>query len=202
MLSHMAWLSEEILRACEEKVNIAQAAYVSVRPSLLPCPCRHQPKLQVDRHIRLVDQAIKEQQISISLGMRSGTQPAPIVLPDIVVPRLARPPRTAESPELDEDMTTLGIVVHSTPQSPKGKGKKNARKKHPAEEIRPEDVPDTRRSTRKTITAGPAVPQYVIPPSNSHMDPKEPRYCHCGGVSYGKMIACDGKKCKGLWVSV
>jgi hypothetical protein len=30
MLSHMAWLSEEILRASEEKVNLAQAAYDSV----------------------------------------------------------------------------------------------------------------------------------------------------------------------------
>src|SRR4051812_9290094 len=29
MLSHMAWLSEEILRASEEKVNLAQVAYDS-----------------------------------------------------------------------------------------------------------------------------------------------------------------------------
>lgn len=30
MLSHTAWLSEEIQRASEEKVNLAQAAYDSV----------------------------------------------------------------------------------------------------------------------------------------------------------------------------
>lgn len=30
MLSHIAWLSEEILRASDEKVNLAQAAYDSV----------------------------------------------------------------------------------------------------------------------------------------------------------------------------
>jgi hypothetical protein len=35
MLSHMAWLSEEILRASQEKVNLAQAAYDSVSRSLL-----------------------------------------------------------------------------------------------------------------------------------------------------------------------
>jgi hypothetical protein len=35
MLSHIAWLSEEILRASEEKVNLAQAAYDSVRPIFL-----------------------------------------------------------------------------------------------------------------------------------------------------------------------
>lgn len=37
MLSHIAWLSEELLRTSEEKVNLAQAAYDSVRlyyPSL------------------------------------------------------------------------------------------------------------------------------------------------------------------------
>jgi hypothetical protein len=32
MLNHMAWLSEEILRASEEKVNLAQAANDSVSP--------------------------------------------------------------------------------------------------------------------------------------------------------------------------
>jgi hypothetical protein len=32
MLSHIAWLSEEVLRASQEKVNLAQAAYDSVRP--------------------------------------------------------------------------------------------------------------------------------------------------------------------------
>ena len=31
ILSHIAWLSEEVLRASEEKVNLAQAAYDSVR---------------------------------------------------------------------------------------------------------------------------------------------------------------------------
>lgn len=31
MLEHTAWLSEEVLRASEEKVNLAQAAYDSVR---------------------------------------------------------------------------------------------------------------------------------------------------------------------------
>jgi hypothetical protein len=33
MLSHIAWLSEELLRASEEKVNLAQAAYDSVSHS-------------------------------------------------------------------------------------------------------------------------------------------------------------------------
>jgi len=36
MLSHMAWLSEEILRASQEKVNLAQSAYDSVSVSQRP----------------------------------------------------------------------------------------------------------------------------------------------------------------------
>jgi hypothetical protein len=35
MLSHMAWLSEEVLKASEEKVNLAQAAFDSVGGSSL-----------------------------------------------------------------------------------------------------------------------------------------------------------------------
>ncbi|KIM53233.1 hypothetical protein SCLCIDRAFT_1158449 [Scleroderma citrinum Foug A] len=60
-------VSEESLRAAEEKVSIAQTAYE-----------------MVDRQIKLLDQAIKEQEAAISLGMRPGTHLAPIPLPDIV----------------------------------------------------------------------------------------------------------------------
>ncbi|KAG6379090.1 hypothetical protein JVT61DRAFT_11526 [Boletus reticuloceps] len=54
-LQHIAQTSEEAIRTAEEKVNIAQTAYETV-----------------DRHIRLLDQAIKEQEAAISLGVRPG----------------------------------------------------------------------------------------------------------------------------------
>ena len=40
LLSHIGWLSEELLRASQEKVNLAQATYDSVRP-ILPYRCIH-----------------------------------------------------------------------------------------------------------------------------------------------------------------
>ncbi|KAJ7582458.1 hypothetical protein C8J56DRAFT_954809 [Mycena floridula] len=79
MLSHMAWLSEEIMLIIEEQVNLAQAA-----------------DDYVERNTRLVDQAIKEQEASIALGQRSGTH---IALPELVLPHSARPQRpVATSP--------------------------------------------------------------------------------------------------------
>eukprot|EP00042_Codosiga_hollandica_P022661 m.85544 g.85544 ORF g.85544 m.85544 type:complete len:68 (+) comp50878_c0_seq16:538-741(+) len=31
------------------------------------------------------------------------------------------------------------------------------------------------------------------------VDPNEPTYCLCHGVSHGEMIKCDAPKCKGDW---
>jgi hypothetical protein len=114
MLSHIAWLSEEILRASEEKVNLAQAAYDSVRlfPQIVGLMSYAVP--QVDRHIRLLDQSIKEQEASISLGVRPGTHLAPILLPELIVPgsRAARTVAHSPAPAPVEQGggMTLGIV--------------------------------------------------------------------------------------------
>lgn len=34
------------------------------------------------------------------------------------------------------------------------------------------------------------------------VDPDEPRYCFCRGVSYGEMIACDNKDCPTEWFHI
>lgn len=34
------------------------------------------------------------------------------------------------------------------------------------------------------------------------IDPDEPRYCVCRGVSYGEMIACDNKECPTEWFHI
>ena len=31
------------------------------------------------------------------------------------------------------------------------------------------------------------------------IDPNEPRYCYCGDISYGDMIACDNPECEKEW---
>ncbi|KAF8163092.1 hypothetical protein B0H34DRAFT_694094 [Crassisporium funariophilum] len=51
LLSHVAWLSDGLLRASQEKADLAQAAHDSV-----------------ERHIHLLDQAIKEQEGSLSFA--------------------------------------------------------------------------------------------------------------------------------------
>ncbi|KAI0371808.1 hypothetical protein BV20DRAFT_1112460 [Pilatotrama ljubarskyi] len=73
LLVHIAQSAEEVTRACAEKVYLAQHAYDLV-----------------DRYIRDLDRAIKEQEASISLGLRPGTHPASIILPEVVVPQSSR----------------------------------------------------------------------------------------------------------------
>ncbi|KAL7409364.1 Phd domain in Ing1-like protein [Mrakia frigida] len=34
------------------------------------------------------------------------------------------------------------------------------------------------------------------------VDPNEPRYCYCNGVSYGEMIACDNEDCEKEWFHI
>ncbi|KAG9318296.1 hypothetical protein JVU11DRAFT_380 [Chiua virens] len=184
LLQHIAQASEEAIRTAEEKVSIAQTAYETV-----------------DRHIRLLDQAIKEQETAISLGVRPGTHLAPILLPDLVVPRWARPSRVEHSPVPslspepglyveEPPVLELSPLRVPSPKAPK-KGKKAAPKpaKPEMETQSPAAVdgagsvmaPRTRRGTvRLTIPAqagrlAPSVPA----------DPNEDRYCYCNQVSFG-----------------
>ncbi|KAI0362781.1 hypothetical protein OH77DRAFT_1417070 [Trametes cingulata] len=88
LLVHIAQSAEGVTRACAEKVYLAQHAYDLV-----------------DRYIRDLDRAIKEQEASISLGLRPGTHPASIILPEVIVPQSSRgrvvstpPPAAAPAP--------------------------------------------------------------------------------------------------------
>jgi len=126
----------------------------------------------VNRHIRLLEQAIREQEVSISLGIRPGTHPAPILLPDLVVPRWGRPSRTTLSPipnlsgdgegERSNDVNVgggdkesesgpvLGLVPRRGPGRPrihplrrKGiKGPGSRKGGNPAEQEDSEEIPD------------------------------------------------------------
>ncbi|KAG2366766.1 hypothetical protein BDR07DRAFT_1395063 [Suillus spraguei] len=185
LLQQIAQVSEEALRASEEKVNIAQTAYETV-----------------DRHIRLLDQAIKEQEASISLGIRPGTHLAPILLPDLVVPRWVRPTRMERSPTPSLSPAISTVLPHETTEelsiesARPGKGRK-ARKKPEPESETPPPLPEevlkipTNRTTRSVKLKIPAQAQ---------ADPNEPRYCYCNQVSYETMIACDNDACKLEWV--
>src|ERR1700722_13420564 len=145
-------------------------------------------KQQVDRHIRLIDQAIKEQEMSISMGSRPGTQPVPIVLQNLQVPRWSRPTRTVYSPILDEgeqpeggvkDGTTLGIATRDTADIKKQhkgmRGNENVGRKKP--EMSQDHVTSVelgqRRNTRSRKLS--AIFDLASPE----------RFCFCNGVSFG-----------------
>jgi len=197
MLSHIALLLEEILRASEEKVNLAQASYDSVSELAL-CRCAAvQSTFKVDRHIRLLDQAIKEQETSIVLGIRSGTHPAPIVLPDIVVPRWARSSRVTLSPVPshlssdtpnhpsqetgDGDMAPMiGIVSDGSTGNQLRRKKGGGSRKWQKKDFEKQVLDPPRRTTRslKRTSSQPTPP-----------DQDEPRYCYCNEVSFGE-VSC------------
>ncbi|KAG8217351.1 hypothetical protein J3R82DRAFT_5446 [Butyriboletus roseoflavus] len=199
-LQHIAQTAEEAIRTAEEKVSIAQTAYETV-----------------DRHIRLLDQAIKEQEAAISLGVRPGTHLAPILLPDLVVPRWARPPRVEHSPvpslspEPELYVKEPPILELPPPQIPSPKPIKKGKKATAPKPAKPEKgeiqppaivggeeplvAPRTRRTgVRLTLPAQPQPPGPSVP-----ADPNERRYCYCNQVSFGTMIGCDNKGCKLEW---
>ncbi|KAG5221746.1 phd-finger protein [Salix suchowensis] len=106
LLSHIARLAEDLSSASEEKVNLAQAACDSI-----------------DRQIRQIDQAIKEQEVAISLGSRPGTSLAPVILPDLAaVSRWSRVTHVEISDEEGEAPLPLqddeGMVLGVTTSAP------------------------------------------------------------------------------------
>src|SRR5260221_12546563 len=172
------------------------------RPWYLPLSPR-----KVDRHIRLLDQSIREQEMSISFGLRQGTHPS--LLPDLAAPsRWARATRVAQSPiptlSDDEDITeappvisagsevTIGMATGSTDTparaSPFRKSQK-AKKSRTLDKVVSE--------AEAVVAAGPSTAasssrsfKLKVPPLNAIMqgdaaaDPNEPKYCFCNKVSF------------------
>lgn len=122
----------------------------------------------MDRSIRLIDQAIQEQEHAISLGARSGTRLAPILLPELVVPRWTKPARATLSPDLDN---ALGNgEQNTTPAATQRRRKsKKGRKKDP---------PPTEAAVPPPRPKPPVIP---------NADPNESRYCYCDQVSFGEV---------------
>jgi hypothetical protein len=150
---------------------------------------------QVERSIRLIDQAIQEQEHAIFLGARSGTRLAPILLPELSVPKWTKPARVTLSPDPDDAFDG----AQTKAPAPRRKKSKKGRKKDP--------LPS------EAVVPLPRPKPPVIP----NADPNEKRYCYCDQVSFGevrayvsftfdaltgkKMIACDDPRCEREWVS-
>lgn len=108
VIADLARHSEQVMRAANEKLNVARFACDLVRPSAYLRESRSVLTLthprQIDRYIRDMDREIKEQETSLSLGLRPGTHPASIVLPDVILPKPARPTRAQDTPFSDGEM--------------------------------------------------------------------------------------------------
>lgn len=54
-------------------------------------------------------------------------------------------------------------------------------------------------ANKPATSSDPVVPESALPPEE-YIDPDEPRYCICGDVSWGTMIACDNEEsCEKEW---
>lgn len=209
LLIQVAQLSEDVVRASNEKVNVARFAYDLV-----------------DRYIRDLDRSIKEQETSISLGLRPGTHPASIILPEVVPPSGIRGSRNHESLEMEMPATQEAAAIATEagetnlgmiPQEALPAGQEDvsvrprrrnrskwSRKKKSM--VKPSDIAETAEETvassglKLTVPALASLTQVIaFGPDDMPVDPNEPRYCYCNQVSYGEMIACDNKDCVREW---
>jgi hypothetical protein len=131
---------------------------------------------QVERHLRLIDLAIKEQKESIALGVRAGTQ---IALPDVPPPpRIGRQNRIAMSPDLEGDdfvpelppsqLSDTILMEAVEAHSKRIQGKKSRRQKDALQTEEPEAAGSLK---------------ITLPPLAQRAD--EELFCLCNQVSYG-----------------
>ena len=208
LLRHLGWLMEEVVRGSQEKVGLAQAVYDSVRDkaSVLARPLIAMPAFsKVDRHIRLLDQSIREQEMSVSFGLRQGTHPS--LLPDLAAPsRWARATRVTHSPipglSEDEDIpaapaisagseVTIGMATATGSEPPRASSS-SSKKSKKSKKRKTDKVVSEAEATPGIITSSTRSLRLKVPPLNSVQgdaatDPNEPKYCYCNRVSFGNV---------------
>lgn len=154
----------------------------------------------MDRHIRLLDQSIKEQEAAIALGVRPGTHLAPILLPEVIVPG-SRPARPIHSSPIPEDAggggeggMTLGMVggggPNEAPARPRGRGGKKGRGRPKKETEMGEAAPAaTVAATAAMMSRSRGITRSskAIVPEELPAAADEPRYCYCNQVSFGEV---------------
>ncbi|KAJ8508537.1 hypothetical protein ONZ45_g9205 [Pleurotus djamor] len=178
LLAYIAKLTDDLSDASEEKVNLAQAACDSV-----------------DRHMRQIDQAIKEQQAAISLGTNPNSSLAPVILPDLVpVSRWSRPAQVEISDDDDDDdKEREGHAPLANPVNEQGDtvlgvtedtGKKRSRR-------------PPRNRSHKTDDAGKRSLK-ILPPKQPG-DQEAEVYCFCRRALDDHLIGCDNSTCVTEW---
>lgn len=180
----------------------------------------------MDRHLRLLDQSIKEQEVAISCGARPGTHPTPIVLPEVIVPgvrvRQAHSPAPKDLGVDAENVMTLGILGgdEDGPESDEVVSRRGKPGKKPRGRPRKGAMVDdmvTNPSSRGRVSGG-GTRSSKLTVAEPAVD--EERYCYCNQISFGEvmifllirdapsltskmqMVACDNEDCEREWVSV
>jgi len=175
LLTRITFLTSELLRASDEKVGLATVAY-----DLL------------DRHVKILDRAIKEHEDSTILGLREGTRPVETTLQvESAAAFTEEGEEVEEGAEEDEDEEPqLGMIGPAVGNGVEGKAGQRLRK-------------NRRKDKRKHDMDGQALLEgaagSVEASQELSIDPNEPRYCYCNQVSYGEMIACDNPDCNREW---
>ncbi|KAJ3937418.1 MAG: hypothetical protein NXY57DRAFT_956396 [Lentinula lateritia] len=168
ILSHVAWLAEELVSAAQEKVNLARAAHD-----------------YISRQIQVLGQSIKEQEASIALGIRPGTQLAPILLPDVAPPsRWTK--NTAGGLVLDDDEDEESVKAIPTTQGDLV-----------VEAERPSKRSTRARRGKRSSVLGTDQPMSLKITLPAMYDNR--LYCYCNKPSDGEMVACDNEDCTNQW---
>ncbi|KLO14861.1 hypothetical protein SCHPADRAFT_902859 [Schizopora paradoxa] len=172
ILPHVSTLLYELVHAAEEKANLAKSAYDTV-----------------DRHVRLLDQSIKEQEARLGIGPR----PAGLFMPAI-------PGRRGGQANTDDALPSTinlddqGFHEQEAPSlRPPGRVNRTNRSarpiKGPPRTLHDPPGPTEHKRREELVGIGGGLP----------IDPHEPRYCYCNEVSWGEMIACDAADCEKEW---
>ncbi|KDR81396.1 hypothetical protein GALMADRAFT_239266 [Galerina marginata CBS 339.88] len=165
LLSHVAFMAEELLRASQEKVNLAQANHDSV-----------------ERHIRLLDQAIKEQEATLSSDQSRSSNGIVIHLPELVVPRWPRNSRSAPA------IADISDLLDGGQDSGRAEEAGDSRRGSATKVLRQGTGQDNQAKNSSSLTI-------TLPATQAN----EELYCYCNRVSFGEMIACDGDPCEREW---
>ncbi|KAG8833330.1 hypothetical protein FRC17_010862 [Serendipita sp. 399] len=209
LITRVATLATNAVRGSVEKVNLSKAAHAVI-----------------DRHIRALDIAIADQENTILIGKRPGTQPSAAVRANDSAPthvqsasfessgllalaEVASAVHAAEKTLEAIKPTSEAPLVGATRRekrrsSPVRKEQVTANKaKDKPKEVKPEEAkpkPKLKQQQSKKERRSSKKSNVVVPThAEEAIDPNEPTWCFCERVSFGDMIGCDGPNCKREW---
>ncbi|KZV73983.1 hypothetical protein PENSPDRAFT_648379 [Peniophora sp. CONT] len=173
LLPQIGWLTDEILRTSEEKINLAQTIYDMIH-----------------RHIRQLDHSIKEQETAISIGSHKGTHPS--LLEDLLAPRWHRQAQSTLPADDINDEDASEPTLNNAPKTPMKKGRGR-----PPLTSASQAMPNGARTGLKFKLKRPPLGNGQ---SSQGDGGGEELYCVCKRPSSGTMVMCDNEECQnGSW---